>query len=222
MKRSIKAVVFDLDGTLSDSLASIWKSANLAIGAFGFAPFEKERYRYFVGDGADELLRRCLKSAGDEQLQYFDRAAAEYRKVFAQYCMYEVKPYEGIPELLAELKRRKIKIAVLSNKPHERTLDVIHALFGTDCFDWIQGQTEEIDKKPSPAGVFYIGKKLGIDPAEMLYVGDTNTDMKTGKAAGAYTVGVLWGFRERRELEENHADAVIAHPSELIDLLTCR
>lgn len=218
MSRRIRAVVFDLDGTLSDSLASIWKSANLAIGAYGFAPYEKEQYKYFVGDGADELLRRCLRNAGDEALVYFDRVREKYRDIFEEYCMYEVRPYEGIERLLAELKRRGIKLAVLSNKPHERTLDVIHALFGEECFDWIQGQTEELKKKPSPDGVFYIGKRLDISPSEMIYVGDTNTDMQTGRAAGAYTVGVLWGFRERAELEENHADAVIVRPEELLDL----
>lgn len=219
MNHKIKAAVFDLDGTLSDSLASIWKSANLAIGAFGFAPFEKERYKYFVGDGADELLRRCLKNAGDGDLKYFDRVKQEYRRIFEQYCMYQVQPYDGITELLKELKQRGLRLAVLSNKPHARTLDVIHALFGEDCFDWIQGQTPELERKPSPDGVFYIAKRLDISPSEMLYVGDTNTDMQTGKAAGALTIGVLWGFRERAELEDNHADAVIAHPAELIQVL---
>lgn len=219
MTKQRKAVVFDLDGTLSDSLASIQKSANLAIGAFGFAPFSKDRYRYFVGDGADELLRRCLLQAGDEKLVYFDRVREEYRKVFEEYCMYQVTPYEEIRELLAELKQRGIRIAVLSNKPHARTLDVIAALFGADYFDWVQGQTEEILKKPSPEGVYLIGEKLKIAVSDMIYIGDTDTDMKTGKAAGAYTVGALWGFRDREELEENHADAIIEHPLELLNLL---
>ncbi|NLL79295.1 MAG: HAD family hydrolase [Clostridiales bacterium] len=214
-----QAVIFDLDGTLSDSLDSITISANQAIGAFGFAPYDRERYKYFVGDGADELLRRCLKNGGDEKLQYFDRVKEEYKKIFEEYCMYRVKPYEGIREVLEELKARGIKIAVLSNKPHPRTLDVIHALFGEGYFDCVQGQTPEIERKPSPEGVFAISRYFHIPVEDMLYVGDTSTDMKTGKRAGAFTIGVLWGFREREELEENQADAIIAHPSEIIQYL---
>lgn len=214
-----KAVVFDLDGTLSDSLDSITISANKAIGAFGFAPYDRERYKYFVGDGADELLRRCLIHDGDTELAWFEKVRAEYKSVFEEYCMYKVKPYDGIRELLSELKKRGVKIAVLSNKPHPRTLDVIYDLFGEGYFDCVQGQKPEVERKPSPEGVFAISRELGIPAKDMLYVGDTSTDMKTGKSAGTFTIGVLWGFRERGELEENHADAIIAHPMELLEYL---
>lgn len=217
-----KAVVFDLDGTLSDSLDSITISANKAIGAFGFAPYERERYKYFVGDGADELLRRCLIHDGDTELAYFDRVREEYQKVFEEYCMYHVKPYDGIRKVLSELKKRGVKIAVLSNKPHPRTLDVIYDLFGEGYFDCVQGQKPEVERKPSPEGVFAISRELGIAVEDMLYVGDTGTDMKTGTGAGAYTIGVLWGFREREELEEHHADAIISHPMELLDYLDAK
>ncbi len=214
-----KAVVFDLDGTLSDSLDSIAYSCNLSIGAYGFAPYDRERYKYFVGDGADELLRRCLINGGDPELTYFERVKAEYDKIFEQYCMYQVKPYEGIVELLHGLKAQGVKLAVLSNKPHPRTLDVIKSLFGEDLFDCVQGQKPEVERKPSPAGVFEVLKQLQLEPEDILYVGDTSTDMKTGKGAGAFTVGVLWGFRDRTELEENHADAIIEHPAELMKYL---
>lgn len=214
-----RLVVFDLDGTLSDSLDSITISANKAIGAYGFAPYDRERYKYFVGDGADELLRRCLIHGGDPQLLHFEEVRTEYKKVFEEYCMYHVEPYEGIREVLAELKKKQVKIAVLSNKPHPRTVDVIRALFGEGYFDCVQGQTPEIERKPSPEGVFAISRTLDIPIEDMLYVGDTSTDMKTGKSAGAFTIGVLWGFREKEELEENHADAIIAHPSEILRYL---
>ena len=107
-----------------------------------------------------------------------------------------------------------MKIAGLSNKPHHATLDVIESLFGKDYFDVVQGQVDGVPIKPDPAGVFRILDRFGLNADEVLYMGDTATDMKTGKAAGAFTVGVLWGFRDRKELEEGHADANIAHPME--------
>lgn len=211
-----KAVIFDLDGTLTDSLESIKVSADKAIGEFGFGPYTKEQYKYFVGDGADTLIERCLEAGGDKGLAYFDRAFVEYQKIFQEYCMYRVVPYDGIRELLAELKERGIKIAVLSNKPHERTKDVIYTLFGEGYFDVVQGQIAGVEKKPSPAGVFCILEQLKLTAAEILYLGDTGTDMQTGKSAGAVTIGALWGFREREELLENHADYVIEKPLELL------
>ncbi len=211
-----KAVIFDLDGTLTDSLESIKVSADKAIGEFGFGPYTKEQYKYFVGDGADTLIERCLEAGGDKGLAYFDRAFVEYQKIFQEYCMYRVVPYDGIRELLAELKERGIKIAVLSNKPHERTKDVIYTLFGEGYFDVVQGQIAGVEKKPSPAGVFCILEQLKLTADEILYLGDTGTDMQTGKSAGAVTIGALWGFREREELLENHADYVIEKPLELL------
>lgn len=214
-----KAVIFDLDGTLTDSLESIKVSADKAVGEFGFGPYTREQYKYFVGDGADTLIARCLQAGGDKSLAYFDRAFVEYQKIFEEYCMYQVVPYDGIRELLAALKERGIQIAVLSNKPHERTKDVIYTIFGEGYFDIVQGQTEEIAKKPSPKGVFRILEQLHLTAEDILYLGDTGTDMQTGKAAGAVTVGALWGFREREELLKNHADYVIEKPLELLQYL---
>lgn len=214
-----KAVVFDLDGTLNDTIASIKRSADEALGRFGFGPYTVEQYKYFVGDGAAVLVERCLEAGGDKEHVHFEEAYAEYQKVFEQYCMYRVKPYEGIRELLSALRERGIKLAVLSNKPHKRTEEVIHEIFGEDCFDIVLGQREGIQRKPSPEGVFYILNQLGLTAEEILYLGDTGTDMQTGKSAGAFTVGALWGFRTKEELEENHADAIIENPLKLLDYL---
>ena len=210
-----KAVIFDLDGTLSDSIVSIAYCANRALTAYGLQTFDTDRYKYFVGDGAAELIRRTLRAQETDRMDLYDQVKERYDKLFAVDCMYQVKPYAGIPRLLSALKERGIRSAVLSNKPHSNTCKVIHDLFGDGVFDVVQGQTPEIRKKPSPDGVFLIAEKMGISVDELLYVGDTNTDMQTGKNAGAFTVGVLWGFRDRRELEENHADAIIAEPMEL-------
>lgn len=214
-----RAVIFDLDGTLSDSIASIKYCGDKALEAFGFGPFTEQQYKYFVGDGAANLIRRALIAGGDTELVHFQEAFALYREIFRENCMYQVKPYQGIPELIAGLKERGIKIAVLSNKPHAETVNVIETLFGKGCFDSIQGQKENVAIKPSPEGVFQIMEALGLTEEEILYLGDTATDMKTGKSAGAFTVGALWGFRDRTELEEGGADVIIAHPLQVLELL---
>ncbi len=236
-----KAVIFDLDGTLSDSIASMKYCSDLALEPFGFGPFTIDQYKYFVGDGAANLIRRAIRAGALERLrektggqfspeeaqtlqeeaqeQYFEAAFARYREIFRENCMYRVKPYSGIEELLQKLKERKVRIAVLSNKPHEETVRVIHSLFGEDCFDVIRGQMEGVAIKPSPEGVFRILEQLGLSAGEILYLGDTATDMQTGKRAGAFTVGALWGFRERTELEQAHADAIIGYPTELLAYL---
>lgn len=216
---SKKAVIFDLDGTLTDTLKSIWKSANLALSDVGFPPFEPDRYRYFVGDGATELVKRALIASGDRELVHFDEMAESYRKHFEKYVNYEVRPYEGIRDLLSVLKEKGILMAVNSNKPQDRTVTVVEENFGKGTFDVLVGQSDERARKPAPDGVFYIMEKLGLVKDEVIYLGDTCVDMKTGKSAGVYTVGALWGFRDRQELEENHADAIIEHPMELLEYL---
>lgn len=219
IKGTKKAVIFDLDGTLTNTLKSIWKSANLSLKDVGLPPIELDRYRYFVGDGAEELIKRALIADGDVQLSRLDQMRESYRKHFEKYVNYEVKPYDGILELLTALKERGILMAVNSNKPQERTVDVVEKIFGKNTFDMLVGQCEERARKPAPDGVFHILEKLGLSPDEVLYLGDTCVDMKTGKSAGVFTLGALWGFRDRQELEANHADALIGQPLELLSYL---
>lgn len=214
-----KAVIFDLDGTLSDSIHSIKYCADRAVAPLKMGPFSEEEYKYFVGDGAATLMRRVLAAGGDTQGLYFEEAFARYRKFFAVDCLYEVKPYGGIRELLNALKERDVKLAVLSNKPQAETIRVMEYLFEKNLFDVLHGQIEGIPIKPDPAGAYRVMEQLSVKPGEVLYLGDTATDMKTGKGAGLFTIGALWGFRKREELEESHADAVIAHPMELLRYL---
>ncbi|HJC88518.1 MAG TPA: HAD family hydrolase [Candidatus Eisenbergiella intestinigallinarum] len=215
-----KAVIFDLDGTLADTIASITYCGNLALSRFGLPSFGEEDYKHFVGDGAAMLIRRALLAAGDERLEHFDEVYETYLEIFAKDCMYQVKPYEGICALLEELKRLSVRIAVLSNKPDRDSLRVVEALFGKGYFDFVQGQREDIPRKPDPAGVYRIMEAFVLPAGDFLYVGDSGVDMKTGRAAGIFTVGVLWGFRDRKELVENGADAVISKPLELLSHLT--
>ena len=178
-----------------------------------------ENYKYYAGDGVDELVRRTLRDSGDTNCSQFEQMKSIYKAYFAKDCMYHVKPFPGICEMLSELKKRGIRIAVLSNKPHAQAIDVVESLFGKDYFDYIQGQTETIRRKPAPDGAFAIAEKFAVETGECLYVGDTNTDMQTGNAAHMHPVGVLWGFRDRKELEENHSEYVIEKPQELIAIL---
>ncbi len=215
----IKLCIFDLDGTLALTLDSMAIAANRALSELGLSEQPTEKFRYFAGDGAKELCRRVLRAAGDEEIIHYEEMYRKYRAYFGETCMYQVRPYEGIRELLEELKARGVKIAVLSNKPHEQAVDVVETLFGKGYFDAVQGQTEKIPRKPSPVGALFLAERLGAEREECLYIGDTATDMQTGKAAGMKTAGVLWGFRDREELMENHADVLVQSPAEILAVL---
>lgn len=219
MNRLFRAFVFDLDGTLADSVESIAYSANQAIEECGLRANEVERYKEFAGDGAAKMLERSLIAAGDTELHYFEQVQRRYKELFSENCMYQVKVYDGIYDTISVLKEGGMKLGVLSNKPDLRAIDVVEALFGRGYFDKVQGQTDNVPRKPSPAGALKMAGELGLQPAQCIYVGDTNTDMLTGKRAGMFTVGVLWGFRDRKELEENGADLIISHPCELLDVI---
>lgn len=214
-----KVCIFDLDGTLADTLVSIAYNANRALEAFGLQTHPIQKYRYFAGDGADELIRRSLRESGDENLEHYTQVREIYREFFRKDCLYQVKPFDGMVETLKIIKKQGVKIAVLSNKPHENSIKVVETLFGEGFFDYIQGQQEGIPRKPSPVGALHIAEIFGVQPYECLYFGDTNTDMHTGKSAGMKTVGVTWGFREKKELEESGADLLIDHPSEIAELI---
>ena len=214
-----KVCIFDLDGTIADSLVSIANSANKAIGKFGFKPNPIQNYKKYAGDGAEEMIKRSLKDAGDKNLFYFEKAFNEYKIIFEKECMYEVKPYNGIVSVLNKLKEKGIKLAVLSNKPHDRTIDVVKGLFGDNLFDTVEGMSGKFKRKPDSKGALYIADLFKAKPEECAYFGDTDTDMITGKSAGMFTVGVLWGFRQKSELEENNADIIISNPSEILDIV---
>lgn len=219
-RQMIKGCIFDLDGTLADTLESIAAGVNAALQEEGFVPRPVEDFNYYAGDGFALTVQRAYRDCGgcdEEQQEKIRKRAAE---LFAMRPFYHIKPYEGMVEALAELKKRNIRLAVLSNKAHVQAVQVVEKLFGSDCFDVIQGLTEGIKRKPDPSGAFAIADFWNCSPKECLYVGDTDTDMKTGKAAGMKTIGVAWGFRTAEELWETGADQVICHPSGLLDQLT--
>ena len=212
----IRACIFDLDGTIADTVESIGVVGNRLLRHYGLPEQPIQEYNYYAGDGADELVKRILKaSKGTDKVDY-EEARVLYRKWFEEDPFYHVKPFEGIPELLRGLKEEGIRIAVFSNKPHHAAVDVVEKIFGEGLFDEVQGQTAQVPRKPSPVGALAIADRLGVTPEECLYLGDTNTDMDTGKAAGMFTVGVTWGFRPRRELEEHEAKKIVDRPDEVL------
>ena len=213
----IKACIFDLDGTLADTLESMAYVANEIMQKYGLKTLPTDNFRYYSGEGADMLMQRALKDAGDKELIHYEEGRRLYREMFAADPMYKVVPYEGMPETLKELKKRGIRLAVCSNKPHPAAVKVIAQLYGDD-FDMVLGQSDAIRRKPAPDGPLMIAGKFGVRPEECMYVGDTSTDMKTGKAAGMFTVGALWGFRDREDLNANGADLVAEHPTDLVKI----
>ena len=216
----IKAVLFDLDGTLVDSLESISSASNKVLRELGLKDLPKENYKYYCGDGAAVLVHRFLHDSGDEDGQFFDKAYALYQEIFKEDCTYKVTIYNGIKDLLTLLKENQIKVAVVSNKPHARTIDVVTKLFGEGIFDVVIGQREGIDKKPDPAGALEAARLLGVLPEECAFVGDTNVDMQTGTNAGMFRIGVLWGFRTREELVENGADEIVQNPVQIVEKIS--
>lgn len=214
----IKACIFDMDGTVANTINSISYFGNNALNKAGLPSIDTDTYKKIVGNGAKVLVERMLQTVGADN-EYFEAVAHEYNTKYDADFLYLTEPYEGIVDALAQLKEMGISITILSNKPHETALKVAAALFPEGTVDICYGGREGIALKPDPAGVFEIMKELGVKEDECLYIGDTATDMKTGKGAKLYTVGVLWGFRDRDELESGGADTIISHPSELIGIV---
>ncbi|KGO35122.1 MAG: HAD family hydrolase [Desulfoprunum sp.] len=216
-----RTAVFDLDGTLVDSLQDLAETANEMLAAAGYPQHPVEAYRYFVGDGMATLIRRIVPPALSEDA--CARCLAEFTQAYAARWQRNSCPYPGIHAMLSSLQNAGLKLAVLSNKPHEFTREFIRYFFPAQKFDAVFGQRPGVEKKPSPAGALEIAALLHVEPAECLYIGDTAVDMQTGKSAGMLTIGVLWGFRDRRELQEHHADLIVSHPLEIVEhALSCR
>lgn len=213
----IKACIFDLDGTLANTLESMAYVANDILRQFGLKEQPSENFKYYSGEGADMLIKRCLADAGDPALKYYEECRALYRKKFDEDPLYKVVPYDGIINTLKILKERGMKLAVCSNKPHIAAVKVIDAMFD-GYFDVVIGQSEKIKRKPAPDGPLKAAEEFKVEPFECMYVGDTKTDMLTGNAANMHTVGALWGFRDKKELIENGAERVAQTPVELIKI----
>lgn len=211
--------MFDLDGTLLDTMADIADATNRVLTQNGFPPHPRDAYRYFVGEGAVKLLERTVPPEA-RKIDVVERLVADFLEDYGRNWAVKTGPYPGIPELLDELGRRGVRMAVLSNKPHQPTLDCVRTLLAGWKFEPVFGQRPGIPRKPDPAAALEIAELMGLDPAEFLYMGDTGIDMQTAKSAGMFSIGVLWGFRPAEELRQAGADKLIDKPDDFLDLLT--
>jgi phosphoglycolate phosphatase len=216
---SYKAVLFDLDGTLLDTLDDLGDSMNAVLAAHGYPVHPIPSYSEFVGDGVLVLVRRALPARVREDDAVVNELVPQMRKEYSQRWKAKTRPYEGIPELLDGLSARGVRMAVLSNKPHPATVEVVAHFFPGHKFDATLGARPNVPIKPDAGAALDVSRQLSIPPGEFLYLGDTNTDMQTARAAGMYAVGGLWGFRSAEELRASGADRLISHPREILALL---
>ena len=213
-----KLCIFDLDGTLTNTIPAIAHFGNTALASQGFAPIETEKYKKLVGDGRTVLIHRMLAYYDADTPEMFDKVCAEYDRCYEADPMYKTGPYDGIPELLNELKALGVKIAVCSNKPHNVVCSVVKTVFG-DMFDIVKGIAGGDKTKPDPGCALKIMANEGCGRGECVFIGDTNVDIFTAKAAGIESIGVLWGFRDRRELEEAGAEHIAERPDEILRIV---
>ena len=212
----IKAVIFDLDGTLTDTIGDLAAAVNYVLEKNGFPTHDEEKYFYFVGTGSYNLVKKASpEGIGEEKLfSMLD----EFFAFYGEHYLDKTVPYDNVSETLALLKQKGIKLAVCSNKIQNMTEKVVEKYFG-GIFTYVFGQNDRFPLKPDPAAPLWIAEQIGVKPSEVMFVGDSGVDMKTGKNAGFTSVGVSWGFRTVEELLENGADYIINNPLELLDII---
>ncbi|WP_072682629.1 HAD family hydrolase [Arcobacter sp. LA11] len=212
-----KALIFDLDGTLIDSLTDIALCANKVLKEFNLPTHSIEDYKTFVGGGADILIKNCTPTNSSKELR--QEVLEQFKIVYDQNLQGNTKPYDGVYELLEILKNKNYKLGVLSNKPHKFTLKYIEQFFSFYNISEPHGQKEEIPKKPNPIGAINIAKSFNLPSENIYFIGDSDVDMQTAKNAGMIAVGVKWGFRGVEELLENGADFIVETPLDILKLL---
>jgi phosphoglycolate phosphatase len=213
----VRAVLFDLDGTLLDTLEDIGRSANETLEGLGFPPHPIESYRRFIGDGLGMLFHRALPAGVDAAI--VDHCLAGFRETYGRGWKIASRPYPGIPELLDSLVTRSLGMAVLSNKPHAFTVQCVNELLPRWPFRAVLGDRQGFARKPDPGEALRIATQLDVAPEQMVYLGDTSIDMTTARRAGMIPIGAAWGFRSVDELRSSGAVRIITHPHELLKVL---
>ena len=218
----IKYCIFDLDGTLFNTLTTITHYMNLTLQANGISTITEEECCSFIGHGARTLMKKALLSKGIDDDEYSAKLLAEYNRAYNSDTLYLTKPYDGIPEMLTALRERGVRLGVLSNKPDETTNIIISSFFN-GVFDDVRGGREGVALKPSPEAVNMMIRDFGCSPDEVMFIGDTKVDIETGLAArvGA-SVGVSWGFRSREELVAAGATVIADTPDEILSEVLSR
>ena len=217
----IKLCIFDMDGTVVNTINTIAYFANGALKKNGLAEIETERYKTLVGNGADVLVRRMLDIVGGRD-ECYDKVYNEYNTSYDNDFMYLTEPYDGIIKMLEKLKDMGVKTSILSNKPDITAKKVSDKLFGDRLVDLCYGARDGKALKPDPESVFEIMEIFGMEKNECLYIGDTATDIQTAKNAGLYSIGVLWGFRSEEELRNAGADILISDPMRIVEIAESR
>lgn len=211
---TVRAVLFDLDGTLADTLEDISTAMNRALAAHGLPEHAPDAYRKMVGDGAAMLAHRAVLDRTDLEAQVLEA----YTRRYDQHIVDSTKPYPGVDEMLRALAARGVGAAVLSNKPDRATRDVVERLFGLARFVDVRGERAGAPRKPDPTVAIELARQLGLAPQDVAFVGDTSVDMRTACAAAMLPVGVLWGFRDEPELRAAGARVIVSQPSEILAL----
>lgn len=213
----IKGIIFDLDGTLLDTLEDIADSANEALVASGFDPHPLDEYRFFVGNGVENLVKMMLPK--DTQQQVIDRVIAGFQQAYHRNYANKCQPYAGIMSLIDELTHRGYKMGVCSNKPDASTQVMVDLYFKNVDFVAVTGERKDLPRKPNAAMVHYILQKMNLSKDECLFIGDSDVDVKTANNAGLKSVGVEWGFRPIQELIDVNVTYTVSHPQEILKLL---
>ncbi len=211
-----KAIIFDLDGTLADTLSDIAGSMNRVLKDHRYPLHPVTDYKLLVGRGLDNLVMQALPENA-RQPGLVSKCLAEMMEDYREYCLVNTCLYEGIKEMLIELVKSDVKLAVFSNKAESLTHKIIKYLLGDIPFDTVMGARSDLPKKPDPFGALSISRKMAVQPEEIIYMGDSDVDMITATRAGMLAVGVLWGFRTGEELLANGAKALLVKPSDLLD-----
>jgi len=214
----IKAVIFDLDGTLVNSIKSISDSMNFILKKYGFPTHSDEKYKIFVGEGMDELVHRALPE-NEIKNRDIDRFIKEYREIYGKFWRKSIKPFPGIISMLKELNKKKISLFVLSNKSDHYTKLQVKELFGDINFINIYGAVEGIPRKPDPSAAVKMLKKNNISPSETAFVGDTSIDIITALNGNMKPIGVSWGFRTKKELNDSGAEKILKKPADIFSIL---
>ncbi len=210
----IRAVIFDMDGTLTDTIEDLADAANYALGKFGFPQHNTESYKMMVGNGIPKLIERALPEEFRTD-EYIGKVKERFFEYYNLHSTDKTKKYEGMTELISELREKGIKIAVVTNKYEPAAIDILHKLYG-DVFDCIAGQLDGVPTKPDPTSTFIVMNKLGVKPEECIFIGDSGVDIQTAVNSKALPIGVLWGFRGESELKENGAKHLINRPEQLL------
>jgi haloacid dehalogenase superfamily, subfamily IA, variant 3 with third motif having DD or ED/haloacid dehalogenase superfamily, subfamily IA, variant 1 with third motif having Dx(3-4)D or Dx(3-4)E len=212
------AAIFDFDGTLLDTLDDLADCMNRILARMKYPTHPVDSYKYFVGDGMFNLAKRAApKGTADDVLAAI---AGNMTDEYDTHWADKTKPYDGIMEMLSEMRKKNLRVGLLSNKPDQFTQIMAKHFFPEGTFDQAFGARDNVPKKPDPAGALEIARNLGMQPDRFLYFGDTNTDMRTGRAAGMFTIGVTWGFRPVEELKDAGAHAIINEPKEALSFLS--